>query len=71
MATDTSSLLPHEQRLPPRKDLWTAVAFLVLGLAIISLSTGPICARVVVMGVPFSSARSPAVKCDNPAFDAP
>jgi putative tricarboxylic transport membrane protein len=38
MATDTSSLLPHEQRLPPRKDLWTAVAFLVLGLAIISLS---------------------------------
>jgi hypothetical protein len=38
MATETPSLLPHEQPLPPRKDLWTAAAFLVLGLAIVSLA---------------------------------
>jgi putative tricarboxylic transport membrane protein len=38
MATQTPSILPHEQPLPPRWDLWTAAAFLVLGLAIVSLA---------------------------------
>jgi hypothetical protein len=38
MADDTSSILPHERPLPPRMDLWTAAAFLVLGLAIVSLA---------------------------------
>lgn len=38
MAVETPSLLPHEQPLPPRKDLWTAAAFLLLGLAIVSLA---------------------------------
>jgi hypothetical protein len=38
MAAETPSLLPHEQPLLPRKDLWTAAAFLVLGLAIVSLA---------------------------------
>jgi putative tricarboxylic transport membrane protein len=38
MATDTPPLLPHEQPLPPRRDLWTAAAFLALGLAIVSLA---------------------------------
>jgi hypothetical protein len=34
MADDTSSVLPHEQPLPPRTDLWTAAVFLLLGVAI-------------------------------------
>jgi putative tricarboxylic transport membrane protein len=38
MATETPSILPHEQPLPPRWDLWTASAFLVLGLAIVSFA---------------------------------
>lgn len=38
MAVETSSILPHEQPLPPRRDLWTAAASLALGLAIVSLA---------------------------------
>jgi hypothetical protein len=34
MAAETPSLLPHEQPLPPRKDLWIAAVFFVLGVAI-------------------------------------
>jgi putative tricarboxylic transport membrane protein len=34
MADDASSILPHEQLLPPRTDLWTAAVFLLLGVAI-------------------------------------
>jgi Tripartite tricarboxylate transporter TctB family len=38
MADDTSSLLPHEEPLPPRLDLWVGAIFLLLGLAICSLA---------------------------------
>jgi putative tricarboxylic transport membrane protein len=38
MADDTSSILPHEKPLPPRADLWTAAAFLLLGVAIAVLA---------------------------------
>jgi len=38
MADDTSSVLPHEQPLPPRTDLWTAAAFLVLGMGIAAVA---------------------------------
>jgi hypothetical protein len=40
MAEDSSSVLPHEKPLPPRVDLWTAAAFLALGLAIVVLAWG-------------------------------
>jgi Tripartite tricarboxylate transporter TctB family len=39
MADETQSVLPHEESLPPRVDLWTGAAFLALGLAIVSLAT--------------------------------
>jgi hypothetical protein len=32
------ALLPHEEPLPPRIDLWVAVVFLVLGAAIVSVA---------------------------------
>jgi hypothetical protein len=38
MADEASGILPHEQPLPPRKDLWTGAAFLLLGLAIVSIA---------------------------------
>lgn len=38
MADETPSILPHEQPLPPRVDLWTAAVFLLLGLAIAALA---------------------------------
>ena len=38
MADEASSVLPHEQPLAPRVDLWTGAAFLLLGLAIVSLA---------------------------------
>src|SRR6476646_5179088 len=38
MADEASSVLPHEEPLPPRTDLWTGAAFLVLGLAIVSVA---------------------------------
>jgi Tripartite tricarboxylate transporter TctB family len=38
MADEAQSLLPHEKPLPPRVDLWTGAAFLLLGLAIVSLA---------------------------------
>lgn len=38
MADEASSVLPHEEPLPPRKDLWTGAAFLLLGLAIVSVA---------------------------------
>jgi putative tricarboxylic transport membrane protein len=40
MAEDSASILPHERPLPPRKDLWTAAAFLTLGVAIVTLAWG-------------------------------
>lgn len=38
MADDAPTLLPHEEPLPPRTDLWTAAVFLVLGIAIAVLA---------------------------------
>jgi hypothetical protein len=38
MADEAQSVLPHEQPLPPRVDLWTGAAFLALGLAIVMLA---------------------------------
>jgi putative tricarboxylic transport membrane protein len=38
MADEAQSVLPHEQPLPPRVDLWTGAAFLALGLAIVTLA---------------------------------
>jgi putative tricarboxylic transport membrane protein len=38
MADDATSLLPHEKPLPPRTDLWTAAAFLMLGLGIAAIA---------------------------------
>jgi putative tricarboxylic transport membrane protein len=38
MADEASSVLPHEQPLPPRKDLWTGAVFLLLGLAILTVA---------------------------------
>jgi hypothetical protein len=35
---DTPPILPHEEPLAPRTDLWVAASFLVLGLAVIVLS---------------------------------
>jgi putative tricarboxylic transport membrane protein len=37
MADEAAGVLPHEKPLPPRVDLWTGVAFLALGLGIVSL----------------------------------
>lgn len=36
-ADESLPLLPHEQPLPPRTDLWIAASFLVFGLAIVGL----------------------------------
>jgi putative tricarboxylic transport membrane protein len=38
MSDEAPSILPHEEPLPPRTDLWTAAAFLVLGITIAVLS---------------------------------
>jgi hypothetical protein len=38
MADQASGVLPHEEPLPPRRDLWTGAAFLLLGLAIVSIA---------------------------------
>jgi Tripartite tricarboxylate transporter TctB family len=38
MAEQPPSILPHEQPLPPRVDLWTGSVFLLLGLAIVSVA---------------------------------
>jgi putative tricarboxylic transport membrane protein len=38
MADEAPGILPHEQPLLPRVDLWTGVAFLALGLAIFALA---------------------------------
>jgi Tripartite tricarboxylate transporter TctB family len=38
MADQASSVLPHEEPLPPRRDLWTGATFLLLGLAIVSVA---------------------------------
>ncbi|MCW5772217.1 MAG: tripartite tricarboxylate transporter TctB family protein [Rhodospirillaceae bacterium] len=35
MAEPGQDLLPHEERLPPRVDLWTAAVFFVAGIAIV------------------------------------
>jgi len=35
---EPASVLPHEEKLPPRTDLWTAAVFLAAGLAIIYAS---------------------------------
>lgn len=35
MAEPAQDLLPHEERLPPRLDLWTAAAFFVAAVAIV------------------------------------
>jgi len=40
MAEPPQSVLPHEEPLPPRVDLYVAVAFFVLGAAIVGLSLG-------------------------------
>ena len=37
MADEPLPLLPHEERLPPRTDLWIAASFFVLGAAILVL----------------------------------
>lgn len=37
MADDTLPLLPHEERLAPRTDLWIAATFLTIGVAIVGL----------------------------------
>ena len=37
MSEPAPSLLPHEEPLPPRIDLWIAVVFFVVGLAILAL----------------------------------
>jgi hypothetical protein len=38
MADEPLPLLPHEERLPPRIDLWVAAAFLVFSAAILTLA---------------------------------
>ena len=38
MAEEPLPLLPHEQRLAPRTDLWVAATFLVFSVAVLSLS---------------------------------
>src|SRR5215216_4467113 len=38
MAGEPLPLLPHEERLPPRTDLWVAASFFVLSAAILVLS---------------------------------
>jgi hypothetical protein len=38
MADEPLPLLPHEERLPPRTDLWVAAGFLVFSAAILTLT---------------------------------
>ena len=38
MSDDAPALLPHEEPMPPRTDLWTAAVFLVFGAAIVTLA---------------------------------
>jgi hypothetical protein len=38
MSDDAPTLLPHEEPMPPRTDLWTAAVFLVFGAAIVTLA---------------------------------
>ncbi len=38
MSDEASGVLPHEMPLPPRVDLWTGAAFLLLGLSIVSFA---------------------------------
>jgi putative tricarboxylic transport membrane protein len=40
MADEPLPLLPHEERLPPRIDLWVAAAFLAFSAAILTLAWG-------------------------------
>ncbi len=40
MADESLPLLPHEERLPPRTDLWIAASFLLLSATVLALALG-------------------------------